>query len=98
MDWPALWTALLIVPIGLLWVGCLVDVLFRRRMVGWRKALWVVFILVLPVIGPLTYLILRTPEPDPQTVATTMTEGWAGSLQPASTPQQEGPSLSTELT
>jgi hypothetical protein len=98
MDWPALWTALLIIPLALLWAGCLADVIFRSGSSGWTKALWAVVILVLPVIGPLVYLIVRTPPPDQDLATATLTRGWAGHLPQPRAVQAEPPSLSDELT
>jgi len=56
------WT-ILIVFLWVLWFWVLITVfidLFRSRdLSGWAKALWFVFILVLPLIGVLVYLIAR---------------------------------------
>jgi hypothetical protein len=98
MDWPALWTALLIIPLALLWAGCLADVIFRSRSSGWVKAAWAVGILVLPVVGALIYLIVRTPPPDQDLATATLTRGWAGPLPQPPAVDAEPPSLSTELT
>lgn len=35
------------------------DLVRARDLTGWQKALWVVFILVLPLLGALVYLIAR---------------------------------------
>lgn len=46
-----------------LWIWLVIAVftdLFRdHAMNGWVKALWIVFVIVLPIIGVLTYLIAR---------------------------------------
>ncbi len=44
-----------------IWIAIVIFTdLFRRRDIsGWRKALWVVFIVVLPWIGALSYLIVN---------------------------------------
>ena len=56
------WT-ILMVFLWVLWFWVLITVfidLFRSRdLSGWAKALWFVFILVLPLIGVLVYLIAR---------------------------------------
>ena len=64
-DYPILnvfWT-ILMVFLWVLWFWVLITVfidLFRSRdLSGWAKALWFVFILVLPLIGVLVYLIAR---------------------------------------
>jgi hypothetical protein len=62
-DYPllnAFWT-MMIFFLWVLWFWLLITVfadLFRRHdMSGWVKALWVVFVIVLPYIGVLIYLI-----------------------------------------
>jgi hypothetical protein len=45
------------------WIWLLVwiftDIFRSRDLSGWAKALWVVFVLVIPVIGILSYLVVR---------------------------------------
>ena len=62
-DYPlldAFWT-IMIVFFWVLWFWLLITVfadLFRRHdMSGWIKALWVIFVIVLPYLGVLVYLI-----------------------------------------
>jgi hypothetical protein len=62
-DYPllnAFWT-MMIFFLWVLWFWLLITVfadLFRRHdMSGWIKALWVIFVIVLPYIGVLVYLI-----------------------------------------
>ncbi|MCI0832878.1 MAG: PLDc N-terminal domain-containing protein, partial [Chloroflexi bacterium] len=43
------------VPLILLWTFALVD-LFVRRDIQWKKVLWLLFIVFLPIFGPLIYL------------------------------------------
>ena len=64
-DYPLLdvfWTMLIFFA-WVAWIWILVVVLsdvFRRRDIGgWSKALWVVFLIVLPFLGVLTYLIAQ---------------------------------------
>jgi Short C-terminal domain/Phospholipase_D-nuclease N-terminal len=64
-DYPfldVLWT-LLIFFAWVIWFWILITVfadLFRRHDVsGWSKALWVVFVIILPFIGVLIYLIVN---------------------------------------
>ena len=56
------WT-ILMVFLWVLWFWVLITVfidLFRSRdLSGWAKALWFIFILILPLIGVLVYLIAR---------------------------------------
>jgi hypothetical protein len=44
-----------------IWIAIvvLIDVFRRHDISGWQKALWVVFIVVIPWIGVLTYLIVN---------------------------------------
>lgn len=50
------------VPLLLLWGFALAD-LFVRKDIRWRKVAWLVFIVLLPVIGPITYLLVRPDVP-----------------------------------
>ena len=49
------------VPLILLWVVALVD-LFTRRDIRWRKVLWLVIIVFIPVFGSIIYLLVRPGE------------------------------------
>jgi predicted PurR-regulated permease PerM len=54
------WTMILVFTWAIwLWVviTVLVDVFRRRELSGWAKAGWTVFVIVLPFIGVLVYLI-----------------------------------------
>src|SRR5689334_18731656 len=53
---------LLVVPVMILWVAAVVDVI-RRGQSGLKIAAVLVLILIVPVLGPLLYFILRRPEP-----------------------------------
>jgi hypothetical protein len=63
--WDVFWGTLIVlfifVPLTLLWVFALVD-LFRRRDMRWRKVLWLLAIVFLPILGPIIYLLVH-PEP-----------------------------------
>ena len=58
----AFWT-IFIVFLWVIWFWILITIfidLFRSRdLSGWAKALWFIFILILPLIGVLVYLIAR---------------------------------------
>jgi type VI protein secretion system component VasK len=58
----AFWT-ILMVFLWVIWFWVLITIfidLFRSRdLSGWAKALWFIFILLLPLIGVLVYLIAR---------------------------------------
>jgi hypothetical protein len=61
--WEWLFLLLIIVPFCLCWGYSFVDIFRRRDISGWIKALWLVCIIFLPVLGTLIYLVAR-----PQTV------------------------------
>lgn len=55
LFWTTLWIFLFI-----MWVWLLIAIfgdIFRREMSGWAKAGWVLFLIVLPLLGALIYLI-----------------------------------------
>ena len=55
--WTILWLFLFFIWIWLL-ISIFADV-FRSRMSGWSKAIWVVVLIVLPILGCLVYLIFN---------------------------------------
>jgi hypothetical protein len=60
LFWAMLWFFLFF-----LWIWLLIAVftdLFRNAMSGWGKALWAVFMIVLPLLGVLVYLIAHGGE------------------------------------
>ena len=63
--WDVIGAAFLImfvfIPLILLWTFALVD-LFVRRDIRWRKVLWLVFIVFIPVFGSIIYLLVRPGE------------------------------------
>ena len=44
-----------------IWIAitCFIDIFRRHDIGGWHKALWVVFIIVIPFLGVLVYLIAQ---------------------------------------
>jgi hypothetical protein len=65
-DYPFLdvfWTMIIFfVWVSWIWmlVGILADVFSRRDISGWAKAAWTVFVIVLPFLGVLVYLIANS--------------------------------------
>jgi hypothetical protein len=59
------WT-MLIFFLWVIWIWLLITVfidLFRNKaMNGWKKALWVIFLIFLPLLGVLVYLIVHGDE------------------------------------
>jgi hypothetical protein len=73
-DYPFLdifWTMLIFFA-WVIWIWLLILVLgdnFRRRdHSGWAKAGWTVFVIFLPLLGVLVYMIARPPEDEALTV------------------------------
>jgi hypothetical protein len=64
-DYPfldVLWTMVLFFAwVAWIWIAitCFIDIFRRRDIGGWHKALWVVFIIVVPFLGVLVYLIAQ---------------------------------------
>lgn len=56
LFWTMLWLFLFIMWIWLL-ISLFSDILRREDMSGWGKAAWVLFLIVLPLLGALIYLI-----------------------------------------
>jgi hypothetical protein len=81
-DYPFLdifWTMIIFfVWVSWIWmlVGILADVFSRRDISGWAKAAWTVFVIVLPFLGVLVYLIANSDK---------MAERRAGQAQAART-------------
>ena len=55
------WT-ILIIFVFVAWIWVLISVIidvFRNDISGWAKAVWVLFIVFLPILGVLAYLIVH---------------------------------------
>jgi hypothetical protein len=57
--WEAFVLLMIYVPLLLIWGTSMVDIFRRDDLGGGRKALWLVTVLVLPLLGTLIYLITR---------------------------------------
>lgn len=57
LFWTMLWLFLFFVWIWLV-ISIFIDI-FRSDMSGWSKALWVVFVIFLPLLGVLVYVIVN---------------------------------------
>jgi hypothetical protein len=65
--WEVLWVILIVIPVTLSWVAAIFDLLGRRRdLPWWAVGLWLLFILILPVLGMLIYFITRPTLPEEQ--------------------------------
>ena len=47
------------IPLIFIWVFTIFDIFGRVDLSGWAKALWVIFVLILPLLGMLIYFIAR---------------------------------------
>jgi len=56
--WTILWFFLLFIEVWLM-ISIFIDIFRSHDLKGWQKALWVVLVLVLPLIGILAYFIAR---------------------------------------
>jgi Phospholipase_D-nuclease N-terminal len=59
------WTMLVFFA-WVIWIALVImvlrDVFRRHNLSGWGKAGWTVFVIFLPLVGVLTYMIARPPE------------------------------------
>ncbi len=58
LFWTMLWFFVFIAWLFLLFT-LFADIFRSKDMGGWAKALWVLFIIILPILGSLVYLIVR---------------------------------------
>jgi len=56
--WSMLWFTLFFIWIWIL-ITCFMDIFRSDDLGGWGKALWIIFIIVLPYLGVFVYLIAR---------------------------------------
>jgi hypothetical protein len=55
--WHALWICFVVIPATILWLVCVFDIVFRqRRMAVWKRIVWLIVVLVIPIIGALIYI------------------------------------------
>ena len=57
--WEWLVILFIYIPLIFIWVFTLFDIFGRVDLSGWAKALWVIFVLFLPLLGMLVYFIAR---------------------------------------
>jgi len=62
--WGAFFLMLIFIPLIMLWVFTLMDIFQRHDLSGWVKALWVIAVLILPLLGMLIYFIVRPTLPE----------------------------------
>ena len=59
--WTILWLCLFFIEVWLT-ISIFIDIFRSHDLKGWQKALWVLLVLVLPLIGILAYFIVRGDE------------------------------------
>jgi Phospholipase_D-nuclease N-terminal len=57
--WEVFFLMMIWIPLVILWVASLFDIFTRPDLSGLKKALWVVFVFVIPYVGTIAYLIAR---------------------------------------
>ena len=57
--WNLFFILLIWVPLAMIWAGAVMDIFRRQDMTGVSKALWLVVVIVLPLLGTLIYMIAR---------------------------------------
>ena len=66
MLWTGFWTSMLIffiiIPLLMIWLFAIVDLFMRPDLSGVAKALWLVGIVILPLIGTLVYFVAKPAE------------------------------------
>ena len=60
--WDVFWFLLVFIPLAILWTITLVDMMGRRDLLGWQKAIWAMVIVFFPWIGVFAYLLARPRE------------------------------------
>lgn len=63
--WDAFWSIAVFFAFAIwvyLVIKTLVDLFARPDLTGWAKVTWVVFICLIPLIGVLTYILVRPPD------------------------------------
>ena len=59
--WQAVLLAIFVVPVILLFGYAVVDVIRRPGTGFWHRALWLIAFCILPIVGPLAYLVINPP-------------------------------------
>jgi len=56
--WTILWFFLFFIEVWLM-ISIFIDIFRSHDLKGWQKALWVVLVLILPLVGILAYFVVR---------------------------------------
>lgn len=60
--WDVMFFFFIWIPAVMLWFFCLFDIIRRHNLGAGAKVLWLIFVLVIPWIGALCYLVTRKPD------------------------------------
>lgn len=64
--WNVIWGSFIVffvfIPLLLLWVFALVDLFMNKGLHVWSRVLWLLFIIFIPILGTLIYLLVRPQE------------------------------------
>ena len=56
--WHALWICFVIIPVTILWIACMVDIIFNRSdLIWWKRLGWLILVLI-PFIGAIIYALM----------------------------------------
>ena len=66
MAWGGFWAAMMIffivIPLLMIWLFAIVDLFMRPDLSGIAKALWLLAIILVPLIGMLVYFVAKPAE------------------------------------
>ncbi len=64
--WDVVWASFIVffvmIPLIMMWVFALVDLFRRKGMSAISRVLWLLFIVFVPILGPLVYLLAQQEE------------------------------------
>ena len=60
--WSTFWTLLIFIPLLLLWAFALIDLFRNPEVSGLAKVLWAIAIVLVPIIGMITYFVVMYPS------------------------------------
>jgi Phospholipase_D-nuclease N-terminal/Short C-terminal domain len=91
--WQAFFLFLIFIPLIMIWAFALFDIFRRDDISGGAKALWVIGVILLPFLGTLVYLLLRTPGATSAERAEIAREGLGGEGGQPAQPAADGAPL-----